>query len=533
MIMSYLQRFAVAMSLTFVSLQVFVAQPDIFKCGTKQSFILSKGLAKTNGVQHLTSTYTLKILLVEFADVKHRQPGYTITDFNNLFFSNGIYVSPNMYSPDGQQVYGSMRDYYSVMSNGNFTLTGNVINHDDDHNNVPDWLVLPLRKGQYDSVGFAQWNSFLNAVITAANSAGIDISTNSTTKLAIIYAGHTYRGDDNLGTGSGLNPQAGNYGGRDLYINGEKFACCAPYRSERSDAVFMEICFNVHEFAHLLGVPDLYDNGAWDLMNGGVILGPNFRGACPAPFNPQARYLLGWATQTPVSSDASQQVNYNMKIPNVYKIANSSDASNYWLIETRRFNATMTLGSTTTSDYNSFLLQWWSGVLNQGLLVWRVSQSYPYGTILHADGKVWPNYPVMSTGDPFPGISNIKVLSPWSDLRTPDDYTRWMPNTKPSTNVGMEITGEGVGYYLINAYAVNPVNASPSNPKGLQAAFSTSNSVLLNWSQNTEPDMAGYDLYRSIYYDGATLSYTKVNSSLLTSPTYTDNPSIPTGIPCR
>ena len=45
------------------------------------------------------------------------------------------------------------------------------------------------------------------------------------------------------------------------------------------------------------------------------------------------------------------------------------------------------------------------------------------------------------------------------------------------------------------------------------------------------PNGGGYDVYRSLYYDGATLSYTKVNSVLLTSPTFTDNPIIPSGIP--
>lgn len=39
--------------------------------------------------QLVNTTWTLKILLVEFSDVKHKSPGYTFTNFNNLFFQRG------------------------------------------------------------------------------------------------------------------------------------------------------------------------------------------------------------------------------------------------------------------------------------------------------------------------------------------------------------------------------------------------------------------------------------------------------------
>ena len=56
----------------------------------------------------LNTTWNLKVLLVEFTDVKHRnptdhgKPAYTFDDWEDLFFSDGIYVSPNMYGPDGK-----------------------------------------------------------------------------------------------------------------------------------------------------------------------------------------------------------------------------------------------------------------------------------------------------------------------------------------------------------------------------------------------------------------------------------------------
>lgn len=85
-------------------------------------------------VQYVNTTVTLKVLLVEFLDIKHQnptqnpgKPEYTFTNFNNMLFSSGIYVSPSMYSPDNKQVFGSLRDYYNKMSNGTFEITGSIL----------------------------------------------------------------------------------------------------------------------------------------------------------------------------------------------------------------------------------------------------------------------------------------------------------------------------------------------------------------------------------------------------------------------
>ncbi|MBL1214220.1 MAG: T9SS type A sorting domain-containing protein [Ignavibacteriae bacterium] len=483
-----------------------IPQKDVFICDTNPDSL-------TYSYGELTATtWTLKILLVEFQDVKHKSPGYTYTDFNNLFFSNGIYVSPNKYSPDGEQVFGSMRDYLHIMSDGEFTLTGSVVNIDETKDGVPDWLTLPFRKGQYDS---SSYSNFKNDAITAANTAGLNISTNSTTKLAIIYAGHTYRGHwyeivgpDTIPHLSGLNPRASG----SKYINGELFACCSPYRSERPDAKFSEIGINVHEFLHLMDIPDLYDNGVWDIMNGGVTLGPNYRGACPTPLNPQTRFKKGWLNFDLKTSDQTFQADYYLRDPEVFQIKNSSDPNNYWLIETRNFNATMTIGSTTTYDYNYYPLRSYSAnPPDQGVLIWRVSNAYDWGKIIHADGKPWPEHPLISHGDPFPGSGGVKVLSPWSDTRTYPN-PRYVPNTKPSSNVGMEIVGEGTNYFTIDFYAVNPLDASPSKPQNLVVTIEN-NSPRLNWTANTEPDVATggkYKIYRAVTTGGEPTSFAHV-----------------------
>jgi len=450
------------------------AQEDVFICGgvSDQETIMDPG--QLRGV-----TYTLKILLVEFSDI-HYKPGITYSNWNNLFFSSGIYVSPNMYSPDGQQVFGSMKDYYTVMSDGYFNLNGYVVNQDANGNQVPDWLTLPLTKQYYDE---QPWSVFENAAFTAANNAGLDISTSSTTKLAIIYAGHTYRGN-----GSGLWPHA-NYLGGTFYINGELFAAGEPYDKEHPQAKFSEIGINVHEFAHLLGMPDLGVNGFFDVMNAGTYTGPNYRAACPMPFNPQTRYLKGWIGLEPITVNRSFQSDYNLRDPEVFKITASNYPNYYWLIETRRFDQTMIIGSTTCNDYNYYLFRnFFANPLTQGVFVWKI-QSNNYGTLLHADGKTWSGYPQITQGVPYPGTGKVKVLSPWSDTRT---SPAWVPNTKPSLNVGMEITNQSTGWYMIDFFVATPENASPSKPQNLTVTVSANFHPYLSWTVNTEPDLNSY-----------------------------------------
>jgi hypothetical protein len=58
----------------------------------------------------------------------------------------------------------------------------------------------------------------------------------------------------------------------------------------------------------------------------------------------------------------------------------------------------------------------------------------------------------------------------------------------------------------------------PAQPTGLTASV-TSQAVTLTWNANTETDLAGYNVYRS---GSATGPFTKLNSTLLTTPRYQD-----------
>ncbi len=166
------------------------------------------------------------------------------------------------------------------------------------------------------------------------------------------------------------------------------------------------------------------------------------------------------------------------------------------------------------------------------MLVWRYigGQTSDYGNngLIYAGGLFNKTYPELNPsggddGDPFPGVAGIKVLSPWSDSRDPYGFDGginhnniYVPDTKPSSNVGMEVLGQNptAGYITVKLYAANPENASPSKPKNLVLTVvgpTGQGHPRLTWSANAEPDMASYKIYRAwgiggTYYLLATVS---------------------------
>ena len=124
-------------------------------------------------------------------------------------------------------------------------------------------------------------------------------------------------------------------------------------------------------------------------------------------------------------------------------------------------------------------------------------------------------------------IGYNEIFSPWSNPSTYSGGT---------TNISVQLYSMNGNEITIKVFSTEAsgLALSPAKPQALYASFSGPSNVSLTWITNIESDVTtggGYDLYRSIYYDGATLSYTKVNSTLLQTSSYTDNPSIPGGIP--
>ena len=183
--------------------------------------------------------------------------------------------------------------------------------------------------------------------------------------------------------------------------------------------------------------------------------------------------------------------------------------------------------------------------ISGGLVVWReqsVGNYDIFGKDLYAKdletGKVFQvtvDPAGISADQVAPAISGSVVVwednrngkaEVWAkDLATGQEYQVAPGTTSPQTRPA--VSGETIvwesqyqGEPNFGRYDLHgaDVDAAPGAPLGLNAVGSLTD-VALKWSPNTEADLTGYNVYRS---DSATGTYTKLNQSLLSSPSFSD-----------
>jgi M6 family metalloprotease-like protein len=439
--------------------------------------------------QVIDTAINLKILLVQFSNVGCRidrdgiSPRYSAKDFEDLLGSEGIYVSPGMHSPDGDELFGSMNDYYIHMSGGRMRIHAFAINRMDSLSGKPVWVTLGNTKEYYQQSGLA---IFFDAY-QAAIDAGLDPSQSGNTSLAVIYAGNAYF------LMGGLNPMALDR----CYIMSELQG--RPYNQENAGANFSRIGIHCHEFGHTIGIGHT-TGGRADLMCGGTSNG-SVEGNAPAPLNAIVRARRGWANVVLIDSvtDRILETPYSLTVPTIYTMRN--DNADQFYFENRRFDQMMDIGGTVVPDYNNaefFPPAGPHGSITQGIFAWRVTRfgdpDYPgYSTegLIYASGRYGRTSPENRPSDtddgvPFPGVTNNRLLSPWSDSRNPYDteidyfgtggshFNLFVPNTKWGSTCGMEILSEdrGAGIFRVRFYTSTPPNpdlASQPGPDSLGA----------------------------------------------------------------
>jgi hypothetical protein len=325
-------------------------------------------------------------ILVEFADVKH-DPQYSLTDFNNMMTSVDTYTGQGSNTPHPQDkpVYGSLRDYWDDMSNGNVNFTGGVWNASGGTIN---WVVLDHNKSEYHAGTY----NFRSEVLTKS---AYPHTPGPNRIRVMIYAGNQY-------LNGSLHPGSVGY----EYIDSEEFS--RPQTQENIGNFFNNIGTACHEMGHAaFGFPDrygTYNTLQWDLMGIGNKNGPDNELACPATLNPFDRKSESWISfQSFSGTQAAKPFAYNYSSPQIFQVAVSGNE--YFLVENRRNES----GGGGTFD------KW---LLAQGILVWHVRNSSGAGTInlIEADNT---QTDVTQSGDPFPGSSNNTNL---------DDFTT--PNVK-------------------------------------------------------------------------------------------------------
>ncbi|MFH1032654.1 MAG: hypothetical protein V1767_08860 [Chloroflexota bacterium] len=155
--------------------------------------------------------------------------------------------------------------------------------------------------------------------------------------------------------------------------------------------------------------------------------------------------------------------------------------------------------------------------------------------------NVAPSAPTGLTATPGDGSASLN----WNDNIETDlagynvyrgtvsgNYTKINGSLVTSSNyTDSGLTG-GITYYYVvraqdngslesgnsNESSATPVDNPPAAPTGL-TAYGGNQKVTLDWNDNTEPDLAGYNVYRGTVSG----NYTKINGSLVSTSNYTDS----------
>lgn len=203
----------------------------------------------------------------------------------------------------------------------------------------------------------------------------------------------------------------------------DRYACSNEWMGTRPDGVGTFI----HEFSHVLGLPDLYATeytnaftpGSWSVLDYGPY---NNSGCTPPLYSVYERYSLGW--MEPVVIDGPADITLTDIGNNVGCIIPTDDPNEFFLLENRQQKG------------------WDKYIPGHGMLVWHIDydrnvwqqnivnndNSHQYVDIEEADGTCTE---ASRAGDAFPGTSNITSFT---------DTTRPSMTTWAGTGLGLPIT---------------------------------------------------------------------------------------------
>lgn len=212
----------------------------------------------------------------------------------------------------------------------------------------------------------------------------------------------------------------------------------------------------VHEFSHILGLPDLYltdENelssseegyftpGEWSVMDYGPY---NNNGRTPPAYSAFERNALGWMTTEELTADTENPSLTAIEESNhAYSICNPIQSGEFYLLECRKRSG------------------WDTYIPGDGMLVWHIDYnnnrwiqnsvnnkgSHQYVDLIEADGVTEKRY--RNAGDCFPGTKKVTELS-----------TKWWDKT----STGIKLSDITLNADKTISFSVNATgaNADPS-----------------------------------------------------------------------
>jgi len=359
-----------------------IVPPEEFPAGTSFSTIRATAADRAP----LRGTVNVAVILVDFSD---KVMTATTTQFDQLFFSSGVLP------------HGSVKEYYSEVTNGLVTLAGTVVG--------------PYRMPQ-TLAWYANNGSGIGLNGTAFRSPQLALDAANAANAAVDFTPYDNDGNGfvdafivvHAGQGAEVTGSKG-----DIWSHKSVLASALAVDSTKiygyltipEDA---KIGVSAHELGHLLfGFPDLYDTdyssegiGNWCLMSGG-----SWNGGGAQPSHPSAwcKVNQGWVTTTVVTTNGALTIPAVESSHTVFRLwKDGASGSEYFLLENRQ-----------PVGYDAALPGW-------GALLWHIDETQPGNTdenhykvgLLQADGKrdLELNHNRGDAGDPFPGTSTIVTV---------------------------------------------------------------------------------------------------------------------------
>lgn len=379
----------------------------------------------------LEGEWNCLVVLVDFPDYPwdrqndsnfaNNDRAYTQQHFRDMLFSDRSYRHPGARS----QYTGSMRDYYTEISSGAFTVQGVATRWYRAPHPYSYYCNQDGQPGTPDDNGFGDYpNNAQGLVRDILEMADADVNLadfdndgdGSVEGLFVVHSGpgaEAIPGDAGAGYIWSHKWWFPGYQGDGVSIS--------EYTIEPEDGTIGVFC---HEFGHALGLPDLYDTdgssegvGEWCLMGSG---GWNYRdgdprGTCPGHMSAWAKDQLDWIQIINIRDEVDNlQINPVESEAAAYSVWTRGEIDNeYFLLENRRrigFDEGLTRRQ---MEYNLDT--------PAGLLIWHIDDGMNGNEDEnHRLVDVVEASQVIKDGNPFENLSGARVR--------PADRNLYFPN---------------------------------------------------------------------------------------------------------
>jgi M6 family metalloprotease-like protein len=432
-----------------------------------------------------TGTGKIPVILMNFHDTIQTK---TVANFNGLFFDTGTH---------------SLSDYYEEVSYGKFKVTGKVRGWYDASKNH-----------DYYGANDASGNDLHPAELVqeaaeAADTAGFNFAgyvSGPDCQVDVLVVVHEGTGEESSAMASDIWSEQSSLVEKGLSPYVTKSSCL----SDPSKQVIVNnyliipevspggslttIGVPTHEYAHALGLPDLYDStykskgiGNWSLMAGGLYNKVAKAGDRPAHLDAWSKYFLGWVVPTDIASTSCQSVKLVETNPQVYKLLSGTPLSGeYFLVENRQL---------TGFD---------QALPGSGLLIWHIDGNKINQTIAANTVETSPCIPSNTACADHYGVALVQADGDWGLERNSDSgdgldaffsprATELTPDSNPNsylynvTDSHVSISDIGPsGIKMTALLSASPTAISVQSPK-TGDKFAKGGTVDILWKYDGDP----------------------------------------------